>query len=100
VLGELWAGFAAGDARDRNEEELESFLASPAVEEVAVDRHVARAYAEIAADLRRAGTPLPTNDIWIAAASARAGAPLLTFDEHFRSIGRIGTILLEPEAPN
>lgn len=96
VLGELWAGFAAGVDTDRNERELATFLANPAVEEIPIDRHVARAYSEIASELRAAGTPLPSNDIWIAATSARVGAPLLTFDEHFRAIGRIGTILLRP----
>jgi predicted nucleic acid-binding protein len=94
VLGELWTGFLAGSNHERNEAELAEFVASPVVEEVPVDRHVARTYAEIVTDLRAAGTPLPTNDIWIAAASARAGAPLLTYDEHFRKIARIGTILL------
>ena len=72
-------------------------MANPAVEEVPIDRHVARTYSEIAFDLRAEGKPLPTNDIWIAAASARVGAPLLTFDEHFRQISRVGTILLQAE---
>jgi predicted nucleic acid-binding protein len=44
--------------------------------------------------LRRQGTPLPANDIWIAAACARAGATLLTFDAHFQSITRIGVFML------
>ena len=94
MLGELWTGFLASRSRERNEDELAELLASPIVEEVPVDRHVARTYAEIVTDLREAGTPLPTNDIWIAAAAARAGAPVLTFDEHFERIDRIGTILL------
>jgi len=55
---------------------------------------VARIYAEIVTALRRTGTPLPTNDIWVAATSARVGTPLLTLDEHFDAVGRIGTILL------
>jgi tRNA(fMet)-specific endonuclease VapC len=97
VLGELWAGFLSGTDRDRNETELETFLVNPVVEELPVDRQVARTYAEIASDLRAAGTPVPSNDVWIAATSASAGAPLLTFDAHFKAISRIGTILLEPE---
>jgi len=94
VVGELLTGFLAGSRRERNEAQLDQFLADPIVEELPVDREVARIYAEIIVALKAAGTPLPTNDIWIAAASARAGAPLLTFDEHFLAIGRIGTILL------
>jgi tRNA(fMet)-specific endonuclease VapC len=98
VLGELLRGFLAGSHRHKNEEALAEFLSEPVVEEITVDLEVARIYAEIVVSLRRAGTPLPTNDAWIAACSARAGAPLLTFDEHFRSIGRIGTILLQADS--
>jgi tRNA(fMet)-specific endonuclease VapC len=98
VLGELLAGFLAGDQPTRNADELSSFLSHPVVEEVVVDHEIARTYAEIAVSLRSAGTPLPTNDVWIAACAARVGAPLLTFDEHFREIGRIGTILLRPDS--
>ena len=54
----------------------------------------ARVYAEIVTALRRAGTPLPTNDIWIAAIAARNGATVLTYDPHFRSIERIGSVIL------
>jgi tRNA(fMet)-specific endonuclease VapC len=95
VIGELFVGFLAGGRRARNEEELAEFLAHPAVDEIPVDRDVARIYADIVTALRRAGTPLPTNDIWIAATSARVGSPILTFDAHFQAVGRIGTILIE-----
>jgi predicted nucleic acid-binding protein len=94
VLGELHHGFLAGSARDRNETELARFLAHPVVEELPVDHEVARVYADIVAALRRAGTPIPTNDIWVAATCARAGAPLIAYDEHFRAVDRIGTVLL------
>jgi tRNA(fMet)-specific endonuclease VapC len=98
VIGELFVGFLAGGRRARNEEELAEFLANPVVDEIPVDREVARVYADIVTALRRAGTPLPTNDIWIAATGARVGSPILTFDEHFEAVGRVGTILLQ--APN
>ena len=95
VLGELHAGFEAGAHQDRNEAELEEFLAQPVVEELSVDHEVARIFASILVGLRHRGTPLPTNDIWIAATCARAGATLLTFDAHFRKIPRIGTSVLD-----
>ena len=96
VVGELLVGFLASVQRERNEEELADFLGDRVVDEIPVDGQVARIYAEIVTSLRRAGSPLPTNDIWIAAATARAGSPLLTFDEHFRAVERIGSIVLEP----
>lgn len=97
AVGELLRGFFAGSHRSRNESELVDFLADPTVETPPVDRDVAHIYAELMAALESEGTPLPSNDVWIAAGSIRAGAPLLTFDRHFREIGRVGTILLESE---
>ena len=64
---------------------------------VPIDDTVARIYAEIVTALKTAGTPIATNDIWIAAAAARAGAPVLTYDEHFLKIARVGTVLLSTE---
>jgi tRNA(fMet)-specific endonuclease VapC len=95
TLGELHAGFLSGRQRERNEEELGRFLAHPVVEELAIDHDVARIYAEIVTSLRERGTPLPTNDIWIAAAAARAGAALVAYDAHFAAIERIGVLVLE-----
>lgn len=94
VLGELHTGFVAGRHARRNEEELERFLAHPVVEELPVDHDVARIYAEIVDTLRKRGTPLPTNDIWIAATAARVGATLLTFDAHFAAVERVGVLQL------
>jgi len=95
ALGELHSGFLAGRHAERNEGELARFLRHPVVEELAVDHDVARIYAEIVRSLRRKGRPLPTNDIWIAASAARAGATLLAYDAHFAVIERIGVIVLE-----
>lgn len=93
TMGELRTGFLLGSRRERNEAELDEFLANPVVEVLGVDAEASRHYAEIVADLRRAGTPLPTNDIWIAATAARHGAAVLTCDEHFERITRVGTVL-------
>ena len=94
ALGELRTGFLLGSRRRRNEAELEAFLDNPSVEELQVDSETSRHYAEIVVELRRAGTPVPTNDIWIAATAARNGATVLTCDDHFERIARVGSILL------
>ena len=94
VIGELRAGFLIGSRTDENIGELEEFLSHSAVETVPVDEHVAQIYGEIFADLRARGRPLPTNDIWIAASAARAGATVLTFDAHFREVARVGALVL------
>jgi tRNA(fMet)-specific endonuclease VapC len=94
VLGELRTGFLLGERAERNHAELDRFLANGVVEVLQVDDEAATVYAEIVVALRRAGTALPTNDIWIAALAARQGVPVLTYDHHFANIGRIGARVL------
>lgn len=94
VLGELRTGFGLGKRAKQNETELVTFLQNPVVHVLDVDNDAARIYAEIVIALRTAGTPVPTNDIWIAATAAREGAQIVTYDEHFRAIGRVGSIVL------
>jgi tRNA(fMet)-specific endonuclease VapC len=98
ALGELHAGFRKGSRQKQNEAELEEFLADPIIEQLPVDGEVAHIFADIVMDLRRRGTPLPTNDIWIAATCARAGATLISFDAHFRKVFRIGSLVLQDTA--
>lgn len=94
TLGELRAGFRVGAHRQRNEAQLKEFLANPVVEVLGLDADASHRYAEIVADLRRAGTPIPTNDIWIAATAARHGTSVLTYDDHFERIVRVGSVVL------
>jgi predicted nucleic acid-binding protein len=94
VLGELRAGFLLGAHADRNEAELARFIANPVVEVLDVDEEAAQIYAEIVVAQRRAGKPVPTNDLWIAALAARVGAPVLTYDGHFAAIARISARVL------
>lgn len=94
TLGELRTGFLLGSHRDRNEADLRELLRNPVVEELSIDAEVTHHYAAIVVDLRRAGTPIPTNDIWIAASAAREGALVLTFDGHFEAIRRVGSVVL------
>lgn len=62
-----------------------------------VDDAAARIHADIVVALQAAGTPLPTNDIWIAAGCAREGATVLSYDAHFAAIGRVGSQILSRE---
>ena len=95
VVGELWTGFLQGEQLERNGAELAAFLSNPAVNELRIDRNIAQLYAEIVVALRGRGTPVPTNDIWVAACAARSGSTVLTFDEHFSAIERVGSVVLE-----
>lgn len=94
VLGELRCGFRLGSRPEDNEAELRELLASDLVEVLAVDDAASHVYAEMVVALRRAGTAVPTNDLWIAALAARAGATVLTHDRHFAAIpGTLARIL-------
>lgn len=95
VLGELHAGFMGGRHRQKNEAELRSFLASPRARVVAVDEETAQRYAVIFQALRAAGTPIPTNDIWIAATAMQHGLRVLTTDAHYRKVTQVLVDCLE-----
>ena len=86
VIGELRAGFAAGNRREINEQLLQKFLDSPSVRTVSLTDATTKQFAEIYLKLRKAGTPIGTNDMWIAAISLEYDVPLLTTDNDFASI--------------
>ena len=94
VLGELHAGFELGAHRTANRRQLAEFLALPGVETIGVTPEIAERYGILVSQLTRQGTPLPTNDIWIAAAVLETGARLVTYDAHFARIP--GLIALSP----
>jgi tRNA(fMet)-specific endonuclease VapC len=83
VLGELYAGFELGTRRDRNEKQLEDFLSQPTVRVLLPDKETARQYGRVFQTLRRQGTPIPTNDIWIAALALQHDLILDSADKHF-----------------
>lgn len=86
VLGELLAGFAAGSKAQKNREELRQFMASPRVHLLKPDEKTAQHYAEVFAGLRGRGTPIPSNDLWIAALARQHRLPLFSFDAHFAAV--------------
>ena len=101
VLGELLAGFKLGTREAQNRQELELFLGSPRVKVHSIDRQTADYYATLMVNLRAAGTPIPTNDLWIAASAIQNSLALFTFDAHFRSVPglRVGATVAELSGP-
>ena len=93
VLGELMFGFRNGTRFKENMADLNAFLDHESVRLVAVGKITSDRYSRIAAQLKQQGTPIPSNDIWIAAQSMEHGAELITFDQHFERIsGLVCTI--------
>ncbi|MFH2129950.1 MAG: type II toxin-antitoxin system VapC family toxin [bacterium] len=85
-IGELLSGFKGGNKESENKTELENFLDSPRVVIYHVKEETAELYSEILHNLRTAGTPIPTNDIWIAAIAFQFGLKLFSTDTHFQLI--------------
>lgn len=86
VDGELRYGFEAGSRASINLSLLDNFLSSDATKMLFADADTSRYYAQISVSLRRVGTRIPTNDIWIAALCLQKNLPLATSDSHFDHI--------------
>jgi tRNA(fMet)-specific endonuclease VapC len=86
VLGELYSGFQIGRLTEKNMLELEQFLAVPGIRTVSITPETAFRYGFLVKELRRQGTPIPTNDIWIAAVVMEAGSILISRDSHFSHV--------------
>ena len=85
-IGELLSGFKAGNLEKENRKELGEFLDSPRVTLYPVDGDTAEYYSSILNQLKSQGTPIPTNDIWVAAVAFQHGLELYTLDNHFFNI--------------
>lgn len=86
VLGELFAGFSGGSRERENKEVLGRFLTKPTVKMLPATMETAEVFGFVKNKLRIAGTPIPINDVWIAAHAVETGSMLVTFDEHFRHV--------------
>ncbi len=89
ILGELIAGFMRGKRRRKNEGELKTFLTSARTTVLDVNEETADRYAVILNSLWKAGTPIPTNDIWIAASAMQYGLHILTTDAHYQKVTQV-----------
>jgi tRNA(fMet)-specific endonuclease VapC len=89
VLAELRAGFRGGRRTTANEAVLSRFLQSDRVTVLLPDEQTTHVYADVYTQLRRAGTPIPTNDLWIAALVIQHGLALFTRDLHFDHLPQI-----------
>ena len=92
VVGELRAGFAAGNQGPRNEAVLRRFLLKPDIAILYPDEQTTHHYANVYRQLRKQGTPIPTNDMWIAALVLQHSLVLLARDAHFDALPQIARI--------
>jgi predicted nucleic acid-binding protein len=89
VIAELEGGYRNGNRYAKNSVVLNNFLSKSWVRIVVLDRNIAAIYGELYVYLRKNGTPIPTNDIWIAAVAIAEGLPLLTLDSDFDNLPQV-----------
>ena len=89
VVAELRAGFAMGRRSAENERTLRRFLLKPGVGVLYPDDQTSHHYASAYRQLRHQGTPVPTNDLWIAALVLQHNLVLHSRDRHFGHLPQI-----------
>jgi tRNA(fMet)-specific endonuclease VapC len=83
VLGELRAGFAHGRRPAESENILRRFVLKDGVHVPFADDQTTHHYASLFRQLRKQGTPIPTNDMWLAALVLQHNLVLHARDKHF-----------------
>lgn len=92
VLAELRAGFAHGSKRQENERKLSLFLAQEAIFVLRPDESTTYFYADLYAQLRQKGTPIPSNDLWIAALTLQHNLVLFDRDSDFSRVPQLARV--------
>ena len=86
VLGELYAGFKGGNKEKENITILRKFLNKPTVSTLGASKDTAEIFGMVKNSLKVAGTPIPINDVWIAAHTLETGSIIITYDKHFNQV--------------
>lgn len=86
VIAELLYGFKLGVKRSENEEKLDCFLNKSTVRIVPATLETADIFSELKKQLKKKATPVPTNDLWIAAHAVETGSVIVSSDRHFTMI--------------
>lgn len=81
VVGELYYGAYASSREKTRINEISEFIGN--YEVICIDEDTARYYGQIKAQLKKSGTPIPENDVWISALSIQHDLPVATRDLHF-----------------
>lgn len=89
VVAELRAGFAVGTRGRENEASLRRFLAMEGVEILFASDSTTQIYANLYRQLRAQGTPIPINDLWIAALVQEKNVLLFTRNAHFDKLPQL-----------
>ena len=86
VIGELYAGFCGGNRLKENRALLARFLQKSNVRVLDVTAETGEVFGQIKNELQKAGTPIPLNDVWLAAQAMETGSVIVSFDAHFDQV--------------
>lgn len=86
VIGELYAGFCGGNRLKENKVLLARFLQKSNVRVLDVTAETGEVFGQIKNELQKAGTPIPLNDVWLAAQAMETGSVIVSFDAHFDQV--------------
>ena len=86
VIAELYYGFKGGSNEEQNISYLKAFKAKSKVQILDATEVTADIFSNIKQDLKRAGKPIPINDVWIASHAMETGSALISYDAHFLAV--------------
>jgi tRNA(fMet)-specific endonuclease VapC len=90
VIGEFEFGLKQSRKKERYQEFLSKCIPKGIVANLTFE--TAKHYSDIRLELKSAGTPIPANDIWIAAIARQLDEPILTNDHHFGYVENIKVV--------
>jgi tRNA(fMet)-specific endonuclease VapC len=94
VIGELKRGFYYGNRAKQNVAVLEDFISEARTRVLDITSETAEQYGRLAAYLKQQGTPIPINDVWIAAICVQYDLPLLTRDSDFERLPQVNLLTI------
>ena len=97
VVGELESGFRGGNRYEANKKVLKSFLSEPNVRIVQTTLRTTELFGELKDSLRKAGTLIPIDDVWIGAMAKEHLAQVISFDHHFGFMVPLGVDWMNPK---
>ena len=97
VVGELEAGFRGGNRYEANKKVLRSFLSEQNVQIVQTTLRTSELFGELKESLRKAGTMIPIDDVWIGAMAKEHLAQVISFDHHFGFMVPLGVNWVDPK---
>jgi tRNA(fMet)-specific endonuclease VapC len=89
VIAELLSGFKNGNREEENRTVLKKFEEVETVERFFPTHETIEIFSDIFFHLKKAGTPIPVHDIWIAAIAVETGSEVVTYDRHFLNIPQV-----------